>query len=286
MDGNKPCDQILTGLCYGRGVLGHPFIAFTVVFSQAITTLDTDDLDALSETVAIMERAKKSCAKIAHLHHVCFVLHRVAKVYIEDRLAKMMEGQSTGTGNRNGNPVLDPIHGQLFRAAGAGGSGVANAGLSGSNGGVHGGNNSSNLFAMPPGSSAMDAATITRESGVGGNANGIAASLASGDPAALGFVNGAGGVIMSAVAHTGGMEHVRGLGVANYVPDIHGGAYAGVGPGAGPGADANVGIGGGRFLDDPSLSMMEMGEPPSFGWLPTGQDMVGLLDTDMGMFDI
>ena len=268
---------------YHRGVLCHPFLPFTVVFSQAITTLDLDDLNTLSEIVAIMERAKKACSKISRLHHVCSVLHRVAKVYIEDRLTKATDGHRVRNVINHEHLVLDTLYGNSFGVSGAGGVEFSNAGEMGN----INGNNS--IFATPSELSSMNAATNTN-----GSRRPIATDIATAasttgnDSASFGLVNPGSRASVPTAVQASSLGYVGGVGNRNFGPDFQAGvsASASASANANANADANTGIGSGRFLDDSSLSMMEMGGPPSFSWLPTGQDMVGLLDTDMGMFDI
>ena len=260
---------------YSRGVLGHPFTAFTVVFSQAITTLDLNDLNTLSEIVAIMERAKRYCSKITRLHHVCSVLYNVAKVYVEDRLAKVMDGRRAGNNVVNGDWMANPFLGDRSGAVGTAGNDVL---------GHMNNSNNNGLFATSSDLS-TSAATETATNNESAASKDPAVIAATGsDPASLSFVGSGSGISNSAAAAMpgGGPAGLGNMGNINSGPSFG----AGAGGDTGTGVRTNIEIGGGRFLDNSSISMMEMGGSPTFGWLPTGQNMVSLLDTDMDIFDI
>ncbi len=70
-----------------RCILYQPFTPCLVVFCQAVTTLDVADLESLQDVLASLQAAAQLSEGAARLHHVCSVLFRVAKVYIEEKLS-------------------------------------------------------------------------------------------------------------------------------------------------------------------------------------------------------
>ena len=259
--------------------MGHPFTAFAVIFSQAITTLDVDDLNILSEIVAIMEHAKRSCSKITRLHYVCSVLYNVAKVYVEDRLTSVRNRNYVENDDVNGNRMIGPF----LRV-------TSDAVDTTDNNMLGGVSNNNGLFAKPFGSSSLAGTTTAKNNEPGAGMDTAIIAATRSDPASLSFLGSGSGLSTSSAAIAAAMPG-GGLAGLGSMGNVNLGSSFETGADSGTDAGTNIRVGGGggggvRFLDDSSLSMVELGGSPTFGWLPTGQNMVSLLDTDMDVFDI
>lgn len=237
-----------------------------------------------------MERAKESCSKITRLHHVCSVLYNVAKVYIEDRLTKARNGFCVDNSDFDGNRMVNPFLRETSGAINATGNGLL-ADL----------NNNNGPFAMPswPSTFIRTTSATSKESAAEIDSTMNAATRR--DPTLLNFV-GSGSEVSTSTAPavtpaiTPAAAAVPGMGLAgfgdmgsmNFGPSFGAGADAETSAGANAGIDGGDGGAGGgiKFFNESSLPTMEMRGTPTFGWLPTGQNMVSLLDTDMDVFDL
>lgn len=234
-----------------------------------------------------MERAKRSCSKITRLHHVCSVLYNVAKVYIEDRLTKARGGFCVDNSDFNANRMVNPFLGETSGAVNTAGNGL-----------LTDVNNDNGPFATPSWPSTLTGTTIATSKESAASIDSTMNAATRSDPTLLSFVGSGSGIsTSSAPAATPAAAAVPGMGLVGFgdMGNINIGAPFGAGADAETSAGTNAGIDGGggggigvgiKLLDESSLPMVEMRGTPTFGWLPTGQNMVSLLDTDMDVFDL
>lgn len=66
-----------------RYIIHLPFTPFIVIFCNVIATSDLSDLANLQAFLSTLESAAKRSEAAEKLYHLCFILHRVAALYVE-----------------------------------------------------------------------------------------------------------------------------------------------------------------------------------------------------------
>ncbi len=225
----------------------------------------------LGDIVTIMYQTEQRCDKIARLHRICSVFYRVAKAYIETRLAKVTRRAAEASNDR-GDVDINAV--TMARSSA---EDVLNWKSSLGVGELIDVNSdqSTGMRTAPD-------SNITSGAALNADNNGHYC-MTTGATSHGKIACGAEGLYSESCVYGSGItlnnpNRVGRIG-SNLDANLNANLTVPFASASGPSAS---------FLDGsaPSLSMMEMGEEPTFDWLPTGQDMVGFLDTDMGMFDI
>ncbi|KAK2769664.1 hypothetical protein FQN53_005953 [Emmonsiellopsis sp. PD_33] len=79
-------------------LLQCPFTPFLVIFSHAIATASTDDLQLLSDVSSSLEAAANVSLGADRLYKLCAVFYQVAKLYIDIKLREGEAGDGGGAG--------------------------------------------------------------------------------------------------------------------------------------------------------------------------------------------